>query len=268
MSASKIDRGKQTAQVGKAQDPQPSTSRSHSATHIKYYVILVADSRARGFQDFDKGKCYTYVTQYICKPGARISDLTEQAVSAISDIPKDNTRVIVKIAAGVNNLTIKVPRRRSYELTPAHDITADEIIDELTKLKNDIKDCRTDAIISFMTIPPINFLQQLHYAQSTNRLPFPIYTEGERIGFQDSHQELVQEINQKINKLNHQTQEGIRCQTASWHSEVTRRQRGQLRLIVSSLYDGVHGTDKTKAKWHRSFHQAVLKEIAQLQRQQ
>lgn len=229
----------------------------------KYHAILLADSRARGFTNLDQGKFYTYDVHYVVRPGYTIRDLTADALTLVRNISPDNTTLLIKIAAGINNLTLKINRRRAYEIAPST-ATANTVLAELVNLKRAIKEIRPDAIVSYMTIPPVNFIQQLSYWQEKRCLPFPIYTQEERLEFQEAHEIIVSDINQNIKELNYNEQRGIHCQTSSWHSAVLRRQRGKDRLIVSALIDGIHGSNSSKIKWHRGFHQAIQKEISRL----
>ena len=227
-------------------------------------TILLADSRAKNFNKLDKERLYTYQPYYISKPGATIDELKTEFCELIEDVPKDNSVFFVKIAAGINNLTSKVNRKRAYEIAPST-ATADDIIDELLKLRDEIKEVYPPAIVSFVTIAPVVFLKQLRYFQEQRKLRHPIYNEGDRTKFQGPHEETILAINKRIKELNHQEQSGIVCQTASWHSEVLRRQRGSDRLIPGALYDGIHPTENVARKWHKAFHQAISKEIKQHQ---
>ena len=231
--------------------------------NLQYHAILVSDSRARGFATLDQGEDYDfgYQAHYVCIPGAKIRDLKDNTLALINDIPPTNTKIIVKIAAGINNLTRKIDHKGSYEIAPST-ATASSVLAELVNLKHSIQEIRPDAYISYMTIPPVNFLQQLTYWTAKGKLQHPIHNEAKRRRFQCDHELIINDINKNINALNHGKQNNIQCQTASWHSVVLRRQRGQNRLIVSALTDGIHGSDNTKKKWHQSYHQAVQKEIA------
>ena len=170
----------------------------------------------------------------------------------------------MKIAAGVNNLTIKRNKGRAYELVPSA-ATARDVLNDLVNLKGEIKKARPDAIVSFITIPPINFFQQLKFWVDKKKLPNPTYDIDDRKTFQQSHEIIIAYINKNINQLNHQVQLGVTCQTASWHTEVLKTQKGKTKLIACSLYDGVHGADDVKRKWHAKFHKSIQKEIEQIQ---
>ena len=235
-----------------------------SQQRYQYHAILVGDSRIKGFKTLDQGKYYTYKTHYICKPGAAVGDLKEDIQDLIDEIPCRNTTLLIKIAAGINNTTSKVNRSRCYEIAPSTS-TADNVIHELKALKSDIKEHRPDAIVSFITIAPVVFLKQLQFLKDRRKIKHPIYNNSDREGFQGPHEEKILEINSEIKKLNHQEQEGITCYTASWDSEVLRRQRGTYRLIPGALYDGIHPTEKVTLKWYSSFHKAINKEIKQHQ---
>ena len=165
---------------------------------------------------------------------------------------------------GINNLTIKINTKCSYELAPSA-TTARDVLNYLINIKEEIKKKRPDAIVSFVTIPPINFYQQLKYWTNKKRLPHPIYDYEDRNTFQKAHEIIVADINKNINSLNHREQHGITYQRASWHTEVLKTHKGKTMLIACSLYDGVHGTEDVKKKWHVKFHQAIQKEIKQLQ---
>ena len=96
--------------------------------------------------------------------------LTTDALETIQEIPADNTKLPKKIAAGVINLTIKCNKGRSYELVPST-LTARDVLLDLVNLKEVIKNVRPDAVVSFITILPITFFQQLKYWVDKKRLP-------------------------------------------------------------------------------------------------
>lgn len=233
----------------------------------QYHAVLIADSRARGFSEYDQGKLYTYTTHYVIKPGATIQRLKDDALALIQSIPSTDTTLIVVIAAGINNLTNKIDKDHGYEISPST-ATASQITTALLDLKWEIKDARPSALVTFATIPPVNFLLQLKYWQSRDCIQTPIHPESDRLEFQKSHETIINDINSRICEINYNEQSGIHCQTTSWHSAVLRRQRGKNRLIVSALSDGIHGTEEVKRKWHQGFHQAVQKDIALLQAKQ
>ena len=227
---------------------------------LQFHAVLITDSRGRGFPVFDQGEDLGYTPHYIIKPGAKIRDLQDDAIALIGGLPKTKTKVIVKIAAGINNLTEKINHQRSYEIKPSA-ASANNILAELVNLKRKIKEVRPDSYVSYMTIPPVNFLQQLTHWEGTRRPAQPTFDEDKRREFQRQHELKINDINSNINALNHALQNNIRCQTASWHSVVLRRQKGRNRLIVSALADGIHGTESTKRKWHESFRQSIEKEM-------
>ena len=235
-----------------------------SAVKWTYHTILTADSRATGFTELDTHKLYSYVPHYIAKPGAKISDLAEDTIDLLNEIPRENTSIILKIAAGINNLNAKVKRSRAYEIAPTP-VEPEDILEELNALKSKIIEARPDAIVSYITIAPVNYLQQLKYWQDKHRLPYPIYSETDRLKYQKEHEDKIIEINKRIKDHNQEEQYPIKCQTSSWHSNVLRLQKGKYRLVVRALYDGIHATTEVKKKWHRNFHQSVQREIQQLQ---
>ena len=228
------------------------------------HAILIADSRASNFPSLDTDKHYTYVPHYISIPGAKITNLLSQSLEEIEQIPKENTKLLIKIAAGINDLTVKRNNGHGYELAPSSTTTR-AVLNRLLNIKEEIKKKRPDAIISFVTIPPINFYQQLRFWVDKKRLQKPIYDYTKRKTFQTAHEITIADINKNINSLNHRKQHGVTCQTASWHTEVLKTQKGKTKLIACSLYDGVHGTIEVKKKWHAKFHQAIQKEIKQIQ---
>lgn len=235
-----------------------------SVPNYAYHSVLLADSRAKGFPAYDTGKLYTYNQHYVIKPGAKIIDLTSDAIDKIRDIPVVNTKVLVKIAAGINNLNSKISRPGCYEIAPSA-VEPENLLHELNELKDRLKEIRSDIIVSYITIPPVNYLQQLKYWQDKKRLTNPIHPEHDRLRFQKEHEEKIIQINKQIKEHNCNEQQLIRCQTSSWHSEVLRLQKGKHRLVVSALVDGIHASDTVKQRWHKNYHQSVQKEIRQLQ---
>lgn len=82
---------------------------------MRTYCILVADSRARDLGDFEGDikaslpGTVNYITVYICVPGAKILDLYEPLIAKLNSLSRREyaCRFIIKIAAGINNLTHK-----------------------------------------------------------------------------------------------------------------------------------------------------------------
>ena len=90
---------------------------SASNLNKTYHALLVADSRAKNFDLLDQDKLYTYNVHYVVKPGAKIRDLQRDACAALNSIPQQDTVVLVKVAAGINNLTHKLNCTGCYEIT-------------------------------------------------------------------------------------------------------------------------------------------------------
>lgn len=244
---------------------------------MRNFCILAADSRARWFRDIDQTwqrDMFTvdhdsYIPIYISIPGAKILDLLQPILTKLSELPT-RSRILLKIAAGINNLTKKYHHRRRtqlsragrayYEIAPSH-YTADHIIYHLSVLKYHIKRAYPKVIVSYITIPPADFDGHYNYQQRKALGTKQIFTQEEREIHQRIHLDEIEHINQRINSENTSRQQGIKPQTVSWHTKIIKRKTNGTRYLWYNLYDGLHGTVGANKYLHRQLHTAYVKEI-------
>ena len=124
------------------------------------HALLISDSRAFSFNKYKKPiTSIPYKAHYIIKKGGTIESLTTLAVDFLKTdrIPHDKL-LIVKIAVGINNIVSKTKQGDSYILT--HSGTGNAL-QELEHMRNAIHTIIPNAIISFITVPPVHFQNNL-----------------------------------------------------------------------------------------------------------
>ena len=237
-----------------------------------YEVVVVADSRAHNFDAYKKPIEEDFLMQYridyCVARGATIADLRTEVLDRLK-YKRSRYPIIIKIAAGINNLTQKTPHEGSSVLKP----NLVDISTELLSLRDEIKKSHK-AVVTFITIPPAIFDVSQQYKLDNGVIKSSLYSTRELASFQTAHNEAVKDLNKQIKRWNAATQEDITPQTASWDNIVLRptkrRQssgyhRSTSRLDRKSLYDGLHGTSVTKQKWFNMLHHSIQQEINKLE---
>ena len=86
-----------------------------------YKVLLIADSRAHNFDAYKKPPqeelLCEYRVDFCVARGAKISDLKTEALEKLRH-KRSRNPVIVKIAAGINDITSKVPHGKGSVVVP------------------------------------------------------------------------------------------------------------------------------------------------------
>ena len=116
-------------------------------------LLFVGDSRSYGFFRYEQPK--NFETLFCVKRGAKIDDLIGESLEKLKEVRTD-LPLIVKIAAGINNLT-KFTRHQGGKELIASDISIAEVCNKLDSLKSKIKEARSDALVGFVTIPTLSF---------------------------------------------------------------------------------------------------------------
>lgn len=223
------------------------------------HVILVADSRAKNFHRFKKPlSSVPYKTHYIVQPGGTIQSLSARTIQYLKSnkIPH-RSQVIVKIALGINNIVFKNKSVKPYTLT--HQGTK-ETLDGLLQFRDKVYKIKSDAVVSFITIPPIHFGKNLEVRgleQHTEAL----------IQHQQAHVSDVLDLNRLLIDINrHQKHIPIVPHCACWHTDIVReskkkKRNGEFRIrrtvIKNLLIDGVHGTSMVQHLWFDKWHQSA-----------
>lgn len=226
----------------------------------------MADSRALNFEHY--GQPSQFKTHYVVERGARIRDLMQPTIAKLRTIHRDTT-VVVKIAAGINDITRIVRTEHDKFLRPSTR-SADEIFIELCTFKDLLKRERRNILVGLVTIPTVSVRK---YAEING---YRATEELERDFSQDQREidDNLQTINYRIRGENRQPQldfpRGPR--TVSWHSSVTRKSfrksrnknkpgKPTTRSSFGQLYDGIHAVSQLKRKW---FHQLITAFTAEI----
>ena len=200
----------------------------------------------------------------MAKPGAKARDIENSLVGTLNKIDK-NRLVVVKLAVGVNNFTVKYKNRYGENELRVGNQTPGQIFQELVQVKYSAKQAFRGAVVSYCTIPPINLFWYYKYKQ----IAHPSYTETELLEVSEEIRQRVQEVNDKIYAANKIEQSGIIPVTPSLHTSCIKTlKNGKKRLIASALYDGIHGTDSSVSYWMRRIRRAALEEIRRLNNRQ
>ena len=205
----------------------------------KTHALLIADSRAHNFDNYRRPCALPYECHYIIERGGTTESLNTLVVEYLQSgqIPND-VNLIVKIAAGINNTTSWVPHQNTYVLAHKQD---NNTLNGLIRLRKTILDMFPNAVISFITIPPVDFNKyREHRELDTN-------TEGSTE--QISHLDCILELNKMLIELNRsQTQLKHAPHTSCWHSDVIRcskkrkrdsRYRRKIKIRSERLYDEI-----------------------------
>lgn len=226
---------------------------------MRFLLLVVGDSRCKLFEDFEiseRNGRRSYDVHYCIKRGARIEDLIESAVNFLERIDS-NRLVIVKVAAGINNLTVL--DRLTREISPSN-TTAQAILNDLVRLKNAIQLCHPKCLVSFCTIPPVNFRVYAEYQQKKGG-SYGSKPEQTLRAYTDQVIAKVVEINRAIKITNSISQLGVSLNTASFHSNCLQdKPNNKHRIVVKSMYDGLHPTRATALVWYNKIHRHAAKE--------
>lgn len=230
----------------------------------------MADSRSYSFERYSLPASYDINIDYIIKRGATVQDLLSPTLSRLRHYISDSW-VIVKVAAGINNLTEFSSRdsRGKRVLKPSR-VTSHELFNELERFKHSVLATHPKSIVSFATIPPASFLKFQQY----RNLRSPIFTAAELSTFQHQHNITIDAINRQIKEYNRNAPNIIQPWNLSWHTSIRkadkRRSRSgrplrRIRNNFTHLYDGLHAISSIKRKWHIELVKSFSKELQALQ---
>ena len=217
-------------------------------------VIIAGDSRLKHFPHIagNDSANFLYDQKIIFQPGAKIADISPILVDFIKSIETDRL-VVVKIAIGINNLTKKrYNRHGEFELVLS-DTSRRAILDAFSALSNDIKPVHQKSVVTFCRIPICNFLKYNNLLYSKQRTIHRTLSDAYLIKLTDQLIEKIVKINQEIGISNSLEQLGITPHTASIDSNSLICCPGKKpRLCPSTMYDGLHPTDKCAERWYRN----------------
>ena len=219
-------------------------------------LLIISDSRGKHFRRdlrehpelFDSDR-YSDI-HIISQSGARINDLVEPALDYIENTVHSRRLLIVKIFAGINNLTRIFWNTRGEREITLSDQTPESVIVLLLRFRSQIKDRHEKSIVTFCTVPPVNLEVAQRVAIEKDRLRYPTFSNQQLRDKTSLLVGTVRNLNNRILVANRNKQLGITPQTPYTHSYVLKSiGNGRTRLIVSSLVDGVHGTTRVELNW-------------------
>jgi hypothetical protein len=143
-------------------------------TH-KPVLILVGDSRVYGFEKFGYRN---FRFRYVIQRGAVVDNLLNDTLSIVCKYKDQDRPVIVKISCGINVFTVFKQRKEQKERlkerkegkrsrkTRAHgdlrfnnNVTSRQVFDKLKSLKRKIKTILPTAVVGFVRIPTLSFVE-------------------------------------------------------------------------------------------------------------
>lgn len=213
-----------------------------------YHALLIADSRAYSFNKYKVDQKIYHKSHYIIKRGGTTRSLLERTLEFLkSDKISKNDWLIVKIAAGINDITYR--QEENGEIVLKHKGT-NEAIKGLLKLREEIYKIRPKTVVSFITIPPAHILK--------NKELKGLNCTAKDIEENKAYVDKVLDLNTKLEDLNrNQCATIIQPHCCCWHPEAIRsskktlRQGGYRKRITvnkKALYDGLHAVSDVKKK--------------------
>lgn len=238
----------------------------------RVHCLFVGDSRAHNFSNYSKPSDYTFDVDIYSLRGAKISSLITPTIRKLRSYNTSDL-VIVRLAAGINDLTTFIRNSSGGSVLKPSDHTSDTLLSELRQFKEAILSFRPEhTLVTFTTIPPASFSK----FQASRKLDAPIISEENLVIYQQQLDTKLDIINERIIDLNSQPQCGIKLRTLSWHNTIRKacnRKRGD--TIVSTrrnhfvhLYDGLHATSKLKQRWFKQVYEAFSIDLKVLKRLQ
>lgn len=230
----------------------------------------MGDSRLWGVDNYAKPKDVNI--EFVLRRGAKIEELVDPTVDLLKEQRfKAADIVVVKVAAGINNLTFIDSHKSGREISRSS--TTDlALFNKIKDFKQKIKEVCPNALVGFATIPTLSFKKNIEYRIRKGNLVKSKHTKHEIDHIQNELDETVGKVNTRIKLENSNRQVGHRkgCLTVSLHRDVAkqtkrRNRSGRLRVIEKNsfkqLYDGLHAESSLKHKWFDKLCQAVKTEI-------
>lgn len=222
--------------------------------------LFVGDSRAHNFNNYIKPSDYPFEVDIYSLRGAKICSLINPTLRKLGSYAASDL-VIVRLAAGINDLTTFIRNESGKAVLKPSSHTPDTLLFELRRFREAVLSFRPrNTLVTFTTIPPASFKK----FQASRNLDTPIIDEENLVVYQNELDRKLDTINEQIIGLNSQPQRGIKLRTLSWHNTIrksAKRKRGDTTVNVKRnhfvhLYDGLHATSKLKKRWYRQVYQA------------
>lgn len=233
-------------------------------------VVIVGDSRITGFEAYSRRELSRRVRIFfIAQRGAKIDDLCRPTIELIRSLPLHEP-VIVKLAAGINNLTQFKNIRQNNTLVSSR-ITRAEVFQELISFKQTIKRSARVVLVGIVNIPVLSF-EKYHNYKGYGR----VLTRREIDHEQLRVEQILDQVNKDIERENGYYQTGFvrGPRSVYWDRTVRRssKRRNRDNHMVTTvrshfryLYDGLHATSYLKHKWFGEMCRAINKEITTLE---
>jgi hypothetical protein len=236
----------------------------------RIHAIVASDSRAKDFLTKSSPNAEKYTTHNIICRGARIDRVSSAIASKLRRIPESDF-VIIRICAGINELTYRYHHEDGVELVPH---TQQNLLQHLLELKEHIRKQRPLSLVGIATIPIINFKRAQEYYVERGWLKKPLFDKIATEQHQQALSDTLAIINSRITKENTIKQYlpdlGTVLPTQCFlHQDIEKysiRKRGNKRRIRkhiqnSALPDGIHPCDRISDKWHTCIHNNFLREV-------
>jgi hypothetical protein len=234
------------------------------------HAIIATDSRGKNFVSKAAPNSDIYQTHNLVCRGARIDRVSSAIFSCLRRI-NPSSLVLVRICAGINELTYKYHHKDGNELVPH---IQQNVIQHLLQLKEKIRRKFPSALVGIATIPIVNLAQsKLHYMEK-GWLSKPLYDESQTLQHQRELSITISNINARIvreNSLRQYIPEiGLVLPTQLFLNQdiekVSIRKKGGKRRLrkhiqISSLPDGVHPSDRISDKWFNCIHENFKREL-------
>lgn len=239
----------------------------------RVHTILAADSRARPFLEREACNSSIYQSHLVVCPGAKVDKIKQKTIQKLSNIPQGDL-VLIRIAGGINELTLREYHVGGVELCLQR---PQYLIHNLLKFKDEIKSAHPISLVSFATIPIINFVAaQKHYID-TGKLWQPKYSYQQLTAFQTELSDSLANINTRLIVENRKLQyvpgwATTSCSQLYWHQDIeklAKRKRGGKwinvkRIRWTALPDGVHPSSGIAKTWYNRVHDNFKKDYMNL----
>lgn len=232
------------------------------------YIIFAADSRANNFGTNLYRPPPDLDINFIIRRGAKILDLLPDISDALQQAPS-HKRIIVKVAAGINNIT-RLTRTNRGQLITFGQTSSQQILNQYRELRQHIHRICPSAIVGFVSVATASVRKYQDFFCTEHTLLDDQEITREQ-GFIDT---CVDEINRGIRRLNARGQAGYGrgplCILWNTYIRSTSKRRNRNRRPVTTirnsfnrLYDGLHPTSDLKAIWFDGLCHVLRQEIAQ-----
>ena len=241
-------------------------------------LIIAGSSRVRDLQFLQPQNAHLYETIIIPNPGGGYIKIADSVIDVLrSDQITNQTLVIVYNIGGLCDVTEKIYHEGGCELSIREYITA---IENANDAKLMIRGSHPNTIVSFATIPVIDFAKAKKHYQSHNKLWKSRFSNDTTKQMQKDLSDILANLNKEISILNQvpqavQSFDLINPSQILIHHQVEKTsytKRGELKVNVrkhiptKALPDGVHQARYISIKWFDFIHKCMAKLIPSIRR--